>query len=292
MLTAPPVAWLLRLTWATLPLTVGEAVADALADHGSATSTVAAALAWLAWLVGLVALLVVRPSSLTALRLVAPWALGVAAWAILDADAGAAAAVRWLVAAAVPAGLAFLPQIGEWLVNGPSYGDERRFPLRAPGALLAGPLLLAGAAVVPAVAAGPLLLAAEAWVAGALALVVGWPLAFVLARALDALSYRWFVFVPAGVVLKDHVTLAETVLFRRVDIASLGPAPAGSDALDLTARSFGLALELTLRGPYDLHRVVPGERLAELGSSSVLLFTPTRPGAVLDLAARRRLPVG
>lgn len=284
--------WLLRVAWCTLPLTAGTVLADALAERLAAVGAVGAAAAWTGWAVGVLALVIIRPTGLTALRLVAPAALGATVWAVLAVDGGGGADMAWLVAAAAPTVLAFLPETGTWLVNGPSYGDERRFPLRAPGSLLVGPLPLAGLVTVPAVVAGPLLLAAEQWVIGALALAAGWPVAFVCARGLDALAYRWLVFVPAGVVLKDHVTLAETVLFKRADVAGLGPAAASTDALDLTAHSFGLALELQLREPYDLHRVIPGQRLAELGSSSVLLCTPTRPGAVLATAAARRLPRG
>lgn len=280
--------WVLRALWVALPLTAGSVVSDAIGRRSDAVTAVAAGLVWAGWALALLALVVPRPRALTALRLVAPWAPVVVTWAALDA--GERGDLAWIVLAGAAAGLAFLPEVGSWHVNGPSYGDERRFPLRAPGALLLGPLPLAGAAVVPAVATGPLLVAADRWVVGAVVTAAGWFVALACARAVDALANRWFVLVPAGVVLKDHVTLAEPVLFRRADVASLSPAPANTEALDLTARSFGLALELVLRAPYDLHRVVPGQQRAELGASSVLLFTPTRPGAVLAAARSRRLP--
>jgi hypothetical protein len=288
----PWLVWLLRVAWCTLPLTAGAAIADALADRSTAVGAVGGTAAWAGWLVGVLALVVARPSGLTALRLVAPAAVAATLWALLagpdvDGVVGAGA----LAAAALAGALPFLPETGTWLVNGTAYGDERRFLLRAPGTLLAGPVLLAGLVVTPAVVAGPLLLAARQWVPGVLAVGLGWPVAFVCARALDALAHRWLVFVPAGVVLKDHITLAEPVLFKRVDVDRLGPAPADTDALDLTARSFGLALELVLREPYDLHRIIPGQQLAELGATSVLLFTPTRPGAIVQTASARRLRV-
>jgi hypothetical protein len=126
-------------------------------------------------------------------------------------------------------------------------------------------------------------------VAGAVAVVVGAPLAVVLARALHSLTQRWVVFVPAGLVLKDHLALLDPVLLRRHLVTSFGPAPAESDALDLTARAPGLALEVRLREPVPLAQVSPGRRGSETRSPDALRFTPTRPGAVLAEAERRRL---
>jgi hypothetical protein len=136
---------------------------------------------------------------------------------------------------------------------------------------------------------GPLLLAARQWVAGGLALVVGFPVAAVLMRSMHALSRRWVVFVPAGIVLHDPLTLVDPVLFRRQSVEALHPAPADSDALDLTQGSPGLALELLLLDRADLTLVKPGTRRGASGRTARLLFTPTRPGAVLEQARERRI---
>ena len=125
-----------------------------------------------------------------------------------------------------------------------------------------------------------------------LAGVVGLPLAAVLARALHGLARRWIVFVPAGLVLHDPLSVADPVLFRRQVVESVGPAPAGSDALDLTQGAPGLALELGLREKVPMVLVRPGRGGDQAGASARLLFTPTRPGRVLREAAARRLPVG
>ncbi len=146
--------------------------------------------------------------------------------------------------------------------------------------------------LVAAAVTGPLLLAARSWVAGGVALVVGVPVAVVLARALHSLTQRWAVFVPAGLVLKDHLALLDPVLLRRHLVVDLGPAPADSDALDVTARAPGLALEVRLREPVPLAQVTPGRRGSEARSPEALRFTPTRPGAVLAEAGRRRLVRG
>jgi hypothetical protein len=86
--------------------------------------------------------------------------------------------------------------------------------------------------------------------------------------------------------------MAEAVLFPRRLIARLGPAsdPLPPHALDLTARSLGLALELVLSSPLE---VAPrrSDRTVKLVAVPSVIFTPTRPGALLAEATRRRLPV-
>ena len=98
---------------------------------------------------------------------------------------------------------AFSPLTGDVFIDGSSYGDERRFALRVPTALVFGPVPLAGIGAVAAPIAGPLLLAAEQWLAGALVLAIGVPVAVVSVRALHGLARRWVVLVPAGLVLHD-----------------------------------------------------------------------------------------
>ncbi|MGH9268266.1 MAG: hypothetical protein ACRD0D_08815, partial [Acidimicrobiales bacterium] len=101
---------------------------------------------------------------------------------------------------------------------------------------------------------------------------------------------RWVVFVPAGMVLHDPASLADPVLFRRQAITALGPARAGSSALDLTQSALGLVLELALVDPVPL--VLTGPRRSRTGqatSAERLLFTPARPGRVLAEAAARRI---
>ena len=278
----------MRLAWLTLPFTTGGVLADALDDRSTAVQLTAALLAWTAWAVVLVGLLVRRPVSLTALRLVAPLAFAGCVVAALDVGRGLVA----LALTGVPLVLAFLPETGSWLINGAAYGDERRYPLRAPGALLAGPLELTWVAFAAAVTAGPLLLAARSWVAGALLTLVGVIVAVGAARAMHALSMRWAVLVPAGLVLKDHMTLLDPVLFLRKDIAAVGPAPADTEALDLTARSPGLAVELRLTEAATLLLVKPAQKETSAVHAWSLLFTPTRPGALLADAGTRRMPVG
>jgi len=176
-------------------------------------------------------------------------------------------------------------------VNGPAYPNERRFPLRAPAPLLAGPIVVAWALAVAGVAAGPLLLADGHWLAGGVAFVLGVPVAAFLLRSLHGLSRRWAVFVPAGLVLHDPLTLTDSLLLRRQEVASLRPAPASSKALDLTQRAPGLALEVKLHVEAQVSLVNPGRRRGRPRSADRLLFTPTLPGAFLEEAAGRRVGV-
>ena len=138
---------------------------------------------------------------------------------------------------------------------------------------------------------GPLLLAAGQWLAGlavvGVAALAGRPVVL----RLHQLSRRWLVFVPAGVVVHDPLTLADPVLFPRRMIRSFGPAPIDNPGLDLTGGALGLALELATVEPVVVTPVRGRAPLTEVGVRSVLV-TPTRPGHALHLARRRRFPVG
>jgi len=277
--------WILRAWWLALPLTAGPAFSDALHSADVPVRTLASVGLWVGWAVGLAATLVPHPLSLTALRVLAPAGV-VAAIVTAVGQEGAALAVAWT---AVAAGLSLAPDTGILCVNGPAYPNERRFPLRAPGALLLGPLELAWALVVAGVVAGPLLLAGHHWVLGAIATAVGLPVASLLARSLHQLSKRWVVFVPAGLVLVDPIGLVDSVLVRRQQLRSLAPAPAATGGLDLTQGAPGLALQATLNEEVDVVLARPGPRQGEAIKATAIVFTPTLPGALLDEARTRRL---
>lgn len=273
--------WAVRGVWAALPLVCGGALADLTRELGDATRiTAASALLWAGWAVVAIATAAPLPVGLTVLRVGTAVALGVCA------ATGSATAVLAVAALA----LSLRPEIAEWYVNGPAYPNERRFPLAVPAAVVLGPLWLAGAAAVALPAASVLALAGRSWGWGAALAVVGLPAAVVGWRALHGLSRRWLVFVPAGVVLHDPLSIVDPVLFPRAVIESLHPAPAGSDSLDLSLGARGLALELVLTDKVPMVRRARGGD--EAGASARLLFTPTRPGRVLSEAARRRVPIG
>ncbi len=283
--------WVLRALWVSLPFTAGQLFGDALAGTSRPVQLTATVGAWVVWAVALVAMSIPHHLTLTPVRILVPGSVAVAVWATV-ADGASSWGVAALATTATAAVVALAAPVGAWFVNGSSYGDERRVPLRPPGMLLLGPVPLAWAVVVTVMVAGPLLLAAKQWVAGTAVLVLGGALAVVAARALHQLARRWLVFVPAGVVLHDHLVLGDPALFRRTAIAGLGPALADTTAADLSAGGLGLALELRLRAPAELgHRRRPGEAPTTT-QLEALLLSVSRPGVVLAEARRRRIAVG
>jgi hypothetical protein len=282
-------AWPVRVAWAVQPLTLGPAIGDALADASRPVQAVASAGAWAIWLGVLVAALVPTTLSLTLVRIAAP-AAATAGVAALVAAGTSATTVLGLAVALVALIVATAPETAEVFVDGSSYGDERRFPLKVPLPLLAGPAELAWAAVVAGVCAGPLLLAARQWVLGSLACAVGAAVAWWGVRVLHTLSRRWLVFVPSGVVVHDPLTIVDPILLRRGTVRSFGPARAGTDALDLTGAASGLAVEIALTETVGLLPVPRGRgQAAELVDVRAVLVSPSRPGRAVAEARRRRL---
>lgn len=278
--------WLIRGLWAALPFTTGPALAAALDSASRPVQLVSSGGLWLGWAVGMVAAFAPHPIALTALRVVAPagvLATGVAA----AAGHPSALAVAW---ATVACAWAFAPAFGAVCINGPAYPNERRFLLRPPGALLLGPLPMFWMLSVLGVGAGPLLLAARQWVFGGLALVVGWPLAGLLLKSLHNLSRRWAVFVPAGMVLHDPVVLFDPTLFKRQDVTAFRPATAADAGLfDLSQRAPGAGIAVELDELTTITLLKPGRREGVAIHASGFRFTPTRPGAVIEEARRRRI---
>ncbi len=142
---------------------------------------------------------------------------------------------------------------------------------------------------------GPLLLAARQWVAGALAMAAGAAVVVVVARRVHTLSRRWLVFVPAGVVVHDPLTLSEPILLTRQHMDRMGPALADASAdaasVDTTGGALGLAVELRSSEPFTVG-VRRGRDREERDGVTGMLVTPTQPGTTLAIAAEHRLPVG
>jgi hypothetical protein len=154
--------------------------------------------------------------------------------------------------------------------------------------LVAGPLELAWAAMTAAVVAGPLLLATGAWAAGAVVTALAVVITPPLLRRFHLLTLRWFVFVPAGVVVRDPLGLAETAMFRRATVAGLRLAPAGTTVVDLTAGALGPAVEVALWAPLTV--TLAGNVRARQGrpvTAATVLVSPSRPGRLLAEGTRR-----
>ena len=280
--------WLIRGMWAALPFTTGPALAAALDAASRPVQMVASSGLWLGWAVGMVAAFAPHPIALTTLRVVAPAAV-VAAVVAAAAEQPSALAVAW---ATVACAWAFAPAFGAVCVNGPAYPNERRFLLRPPGALLLGPLPLFWILSILGIGAGPLLLAARQWIFGGLALLAGWPLAFILLKSLHNLSRRWAVFVPAGMVLHDPVVLFDPMLFKRQDVTAFRPATAADAGhFDLSQRAPGPGIAMELDELTTITLLKPGRREGVAIHASGLRFTPTRPGAVIEESRRRRIAV-
>jgi hypothetical protein len=286
-----PGEWPLRLLWLILPVTAGVAFGDALEGAEDPFRTTVSIALWVLWALTLLALLVPHPLTLTLARIAVPAATVATTWAIMIGEARAAP-VAGLVAAGLATVLVLLPATGDLFVDGASYGSERRFALRAPAALWLGPVPLAWVVVVSGLCGGPLLLADEQWVAGAIGLVVGWPLAFAALRALHGLSRRWLVFVPAGFVVHDLATLQDPVLVpaRTVRSLDLAPAPGAGRSPGEPAPTFGTAVAARLDPPLTVS--LRGAALAEVHHLDRVVVCPGRPGAVLVEAAERGLRVG
>jgi hypothetical protein len=274
--------WAFRAAWGAVAVAAGPAFADALSGSSRAVQAVASVGLWLGWVVVLGASLVPRASTLTVVRVGAPTVLFAAAVAAAaTADVGVDDAVA-LGVGALAFALGLAPALADDFVDGSSYGAERRFALRTPGAmrLVLAPLAWVVGVALPA--AGIVLLADSQWVLGAVLVVVGGLGAVWCVPALHRLSMRWLVFVPAGLVVHDRMALPEPVLLRRASVVRFGPALAGTPAVDLTGGAGGLALELLVDAPVDLAEGVVTDRC---------LVAPLRPGAVLAEAAGRRYPV-
>ena len=297
--------WAVRVWWAALPFTAGPVLADGLHDTGAAWRATASTGLWVLWAIVLVGSLLAHPATLVLIRLAVPSAVAAVVWAGL----GGADWDEMALVAAITGGVAAIAlsaPVGQVFANGISYGDELRLLLRPPAVLLAGPLPAAAAVTVGGVVSGPLLLAAELWVLGAAVTVVGGALATLGARSLYALTRRWVVFVPAGVVIHDHLAVQDPVLLRRRAVADFGPAPQQSNAADLSQGAAGLVLELTMSQPITLNPPTRRKRRpvktrtneaqpdaprtteAEI-QTHALLIAPSRPGQAVALAHQRQL---
>lgn len=292
---AHPATWSLRVLWLVLPFTVGATIGDAVDGRAAAVAATATVGAWIAWALVLLATAVPRPVTLTVIRFAAPGSVVVAGAAAWVGDVSAAAVVG-IVATVLAAVAACSSAVADDFVDGGSYGPERRFSLRAPGALLAGPIPLVWSLGVAGALGGPLVAAAAsgsvgARVLGVVAALGGAALVVTALRSLHTLSARFVVFVPRGLTLVDPLVVVEPVHLPRAAMARIGAAPAGTTALDLSQRALGLAVEVDLTEPVEL-ALRDGRRTATRATAEALVVTPARPGSLLAAAREHRLPVG
>ena len=270
----------------------GDLTHTALQPGDGGARTVATVALWLAYATVLAALLLPGARALTVARIGVP-AGAVEQWSsFADGTAGSwdPFAVIGQCAAIVGLIVVLQPAYAEAHVDAASYGDERRFLLRPPGPVIVALIVPMWAIAVAGVAVGPLLLAERGWAAGIVSAAVGLPAAAFAARTLFRLARRWLVFVPNGLVVHDHLAVAEPLPLGRRGIASIGPALADTPAADLTAQAFGMALELRLTEPVTAS-VMTGRSRSEQRSLTAMLVSPSRPAAVLATAERRGIKI-
>jgi hypothetical protein len=283
--------WIVRIGWIAVAVVGSEAIDDAVAERSDAVAVAAQVVAAGVWLVGVMSLVWASTVTLTVARVVVPLSLVAAAAAAVGGAPGGVAA-GFGVVAAVTSLTVGTGELGQAYVQASAYGDEVRHPLRPPLGLLAVGVF-AWVLWAAALTVGPLALAARSWVAGITLTVVAVVSTPLLLPRWHQLARRWLVLVPAGVVVHDPVVLAETLMVRRSQVATLRLAPVGTQALDLTGPATGHAIELTTTESVTAVLVPPpGGDTARAVHLTACLVSPTRPGAALRSAAARRLPVG
>ncbi|MFM2076409.1 MAG: hypothetical protein RJA49_299 [Actinomycetota bacterium] len=273
--------WLLRLAWTGLAVAMGFALDD----------TVASVAWWATVAVVVVALTVTGPLGLTVVRVVTP-ATAPAALLAWSRHGGTWLGLGATVLALLVTVVAMSAEAGEAMVQGSAYGEELRFPLRVPAAMLL-PVAIMWVLWCDAVLGAVVVLSHRAWVLGAVIAVVAVALTWFLGPRFHRLSSRWLVLVPAGVVVHDHLLMAETLMVQRSNVAAVHLALAGSEAFDLTGPTGGHALDVeareTVLAVFPASAKEPYGRAVHLQS---FLVAPSRPGRALQAMAAAHLPVG
>ena len=259
---------------ATVPL-----LASSLETANAGPRVLAQVSLWALWAVLLLCVALPSSMSLTAVRLVAPAHSAIVGIVAL-ADPNPASIVALVISIATSV-IVFMAEVGAFFVQRSAYGDELRFPLRPPTPMIVVQtltwLLWVGSAVV-----GSLALVNEAWVAGGILVAISVLGLAWLPPRFHRLSRRWLVRVPAGLVIHDHVLLAETAMFSRSAVVATDIVSDIEDAADLSGGGRSAAVRITLT---DFDTVVlaatadqPGGRAIHVRS---LVVRPSRPGRTI-----------
>jgi hypothetical protein len=282
--------WVARVAWIAVAVVGGRALESAVDGRSSAVAWTTAIGGWSLWAIAALGLAIASVWALTIVRVVVPVSLIAA---IAAAVGGAPALDLALLGgpSIVAASTVMAAEFGRQYVQASAYGDEERFPLRLPvGAGLAA--IVAWTLWAPALIAGPLLVAARSWIAGVALCVVASAGAVLLGPRWHRLSRRWFVLVPAGVVVHDPVVLADTFPLRRAQVASIGLAGADTEAADLSGPASGYAVEVaTTESVTAVFAFTPKEPNGRAIHLRSFLIAPSRPGRVLRSVRARGLPM-
>ena len=278
-----------RVAWLAVALG-GGAIESAVDGRSGGVRWLAGVGGWALWGTVVVALLVPSVLSLAWIRVVGPLTIPVTVACVVggaDATDVALLAVPSLVALAA----AFSPEVGRWMVQASAYGDEDRLLLRSP--------VPAGAAAIVSwivwavvVVVGPLALAAGNLVVGIPLTLVAIAVSVYVGPRWLRMVRRWLVLVPAGLVVHDPVVLADTLMVKTNQLAAIRLAPAGTEAADLTGPASGYAVEITTSETVStVFAFTPREPNGRAIHMTGFLIAPSRPGAALQRAAERGLPV-
>ena len=205
---------------------------------------------WILWTVTAIATWILHPISLSAIRLSSP-VVFIALIAQLPAEDFGILPVAVSTAALISLLLIYTSDFGMIQVQAGAYGNERRFLLRIPASLVL-PSFLTWAVLATLFVVADNLFGSDLWVGGFIASVLAAAAIWKFAPQLHRLSLRWLVRVPAGWVIHDGVLLAENLLMRSHNVASLQLAPADTEAIDLSGITYGIPLEISLREMTDV----------------------------------------
>lgn len=242
-------------------------------SYSNSVSTVLLVWGWTLFLAVAVAILVPSPISLTVTKCVTP---------LMAIGAFVAASPAGVFGSLVALIISWSALFGDVMVQGSAYGEETRFTLRTPVPYWA-PSVLAWALLSSGLIGGTLLIAAQNYVVGAPVLLVGLLLTRTVPRRLHRLSRRWLVIVPAGIVLHDHLVLAETQMSMRSKILSVTKVNESGETADFTGGILGPRIAVHLK---EADKVVLSKITAKtLGTADALhvkafSFAPRR----LDIA--------
>jgi hypothetical protein len=209
---------------------------------------------WMLWTVVAIGTWILHPVSLTAIRLSSPVVL-LSLIAQLPSEEFGVLPVAVATATLISLLLIHTSDFGMTQVQAGAYGNERRFLLRIPVSL-ALPTLLTWVVLTALFVVADNLFASGLWIGGSVISLFSAAAIWKFVPQLHRLSLRWLVRVPAGWVIHDGVLLAENLLLRTHNIASMQLAPADTEAIDLSGITQGIPLEISLREMADV-RLTP-----------------------------------
>ena len=281
------VPWAARLGWIAVAVAGTPALQSALEGRSDTVRWVATGLSGVIWLVGVAAVAIGATATLTLARVTIPTVipatvLGLVAGADLRATLGTVSCALSTVA------VVNSPEYGQIAVQSSAYGNEVRFLLRPP----VGYLIAAIATWVLWVAAlfgGAALAATGREILGVGLILLAGVLTVLAVPRWHRLSTRWLVFVPAGIVIHDPVTLSDTVMLKRSEIRHITLAASDTEAFDLSGPASGHALEIATTDTITVVCAAVGRAAPRAIHLTAMLVAPSRPGRALRAAADRAL---